>query len=32
MISAAAAHFAALEVLAVEQVVQHFGQLRQRGG
>ncbi len=26
-----AAHFAALEVLAVEQVVQHFGQLRQRG-
>ncbi|AEW74312.1 hypothetical protein EcWSU1_02881 [Enterobacter ludwigii] len=26
-----AAHFAALEVLAIEQVVQHFGQLRQRG-
>lgn len=26
-----ATHFAALEVLAVEQVVQHFGQLRQRG-
>ena len=24
------AHFAALEVLAVEQIVQHFGQLRQR--
>lgn len=26
-----AAHFAALQVLAVEQAVQHFGQLRQRG-
>lgn len=26
-----AAHFAALEVLTVEQVVQYFGQLRQRG-